>query len=514
MYERLQELISSGDYKEALYEFQEEFLHIDRQTDEDAARLCLLEASLWEVLEDSFAEFDAIARGMKYDPQNYELFYMLGLFYKDVNINKAYLCVQQALLYCEVPEDAAAIRDMLFELEKDCSLRVKKLSIMVLSYNDPELLKKCIESIENTCFLEDTEVVVVDNNSTDEMVKEYLREKEGSASYVFKLIENKENMGFPLGCNLGAKNCDKDRDILFLNNDAVLMPNAVFFLRMGLYEDRNVGAVSALSNSASLQEIEPKQFEKYAGKELGQLWHKELSLEESLRIFNSYSKAMSIPKHDPYIRRFRLTGFALMVSKEALDVVAPERDVFDGLFSPGYFEDDDLGMRLARAGFMQLVCDNSFIYHHGGGGFEGHNDAMEKGRQKFIDKWGFDVWGYSLHWDEACKAIVELYNERKEPLRVIDFTCGFGATASFLKHEIPDIYVAGVCKAPFAASIAGNMADSVAWGDLNLCRLPWKNHSFDVALIDRTDVCKVRASQFIKQNGIIIDEEFFKGDEE
>jgi hypothetical protein len=66
----------------------------------------------------------------------------------------------------------------------------------------------------------------------------------------------------------------------------------------------------------------------------------------------------------------------------------------------------------------------------------------------------------------------------------------------------------------FAASIARNMADSVAWGDLNLCRLPWKNHSFDVALIDRTDVCKVRASQFIKQNGIIIDEEFFKGDEE
>ena len=156
MYERLQELISSGDYKEALYEFQEEFLHIDRQTDEDAARLCLLEASLWEALEDSFAEFDAIARGIKYDPQNYELFYMLGLFYKDVNINKAYLCVQQALLYCEVPEDAAAIRDMLFELEKDGSLRVKKLSIMVLSYNDPELLKKCIESIENTCFLEDT----------------------------------------------------------------------------------------------------------------------------------------------------------------------------------------------------------------------------------------------------------------------------------------------------------------------------------------------------------------------
>ncbi|SFQ14263.1 Glycosyltransferase, GT2 family [Butyrivibrio proteoclasticus] len=508
MYERLQELISSGDYKEALYELQEEFFHIDRKTDKDAARLCLLEASLWEMLEDTTAEFDAIARGLKYDPCNYELFYMLGLIYKDINLNKAYLCVQQALLYCEVPEDAATIKDMLFELKKDSSLRVKKLSVMVLSYNDLEFLRKCIESIENTCFMEDIEVVVVDNDSTDVLVKEFLKEKRATAKYTFKLIESGENLGFPLGCNLGARNCDRDRDIFFLNNDAVLMPNSVFFLRMGLYENKNVGAVSALSNSASLQEVEPLCFEKYAGKKLENCWHKKLALDESLKIFGNYSKDNAVPRHNPYIRRFRLTGFALMVSKEALDAVAPDREVFDGRFSPGYFEDDDLGIRIARAGFMQYVCDNSFIYHHGGGGFEGHNEAMENSRKKFIDKWGFDIWSFSLQWDEACAAIVAIYDERREPLRVIDFTCGFGATASFLKHEIPDIYVAGVCRTSFAAGIANNMADEVAWGDLNLCRLPWKDHSFDVALIDRNDVCKVRASQYIKQNGIIIDEGF------
>ena len=261
MYEKLQELISSGDYKEALYEFQEEYLHIHEKSREDAARLCVLEASIWEALEDSYAEFEAISKGIGYDHQNYELFYMLGLYFREINVNKAYLCVQQALHYCNVPEDAAVIEDMLFNLQKNPALRVRNVSIMVLSYNDLELLKKCIESIEKTAPKGGFEVVVVDNFSTEEGVREYLRDKRDSADYEFVLKESYTNRGFPLGCNLGAKSCNKNNDIFFLNNDAVLMDNSLFFLRMGLYEDRNVGATSALSNSASLQEIEPSCFQ-------------------------------------------------------------------------------------------------------------------------------------------------------------------------------------------------------------------------------------------------------------
>ena len=507
MYEKLQELISNGDYKEALFEFQEEYLYIGEKSREDAARLCVLEASIWEALEDSYAEFDAISRGIGYDPCNYELFYMLGLYYKDININKAYLCVQQALHYCNVPDDAAVIRDMLFDLKKDPAFRVRNVSIMVLSYNDLELLKECIESIEKTAPEGGFEVVVVDNFSTDERVVEYLQEKKSAADYHFTFIANYKNSGFPLGCNLGAKNCFSENDIFFLNNDAVLMDNSLFFLRMGLYENRDVGATSALSNSASLQELGPDKFEKYAGRELDILWHKDMPLEESLSIFKGYATDNGVPRHNPYIKRFRLTGFALMVSREALRVIAPDGEVFDGRFSPGYFEDDDLGIRLSRAGFLQYICDNSFVFHNGGGGFEGHADAMEKSRQTFADKWGFDVWAYSLQWEEACIAIEEIYKEKKKPLRIIDFTCGFGATAAYLKHKFPDFFIAGVCSNPFAASIAQNLADEVSWGNLNLCRLPWSDHSFDVALISRNEVCKVRASQYVKNDGIIIDEE-------
>ena len=38
MYEKLTELIEARDYKEALYEFQEEYLHIGEKEPKDAAK--------------------------------------------------------------------------------------------------------------------------------------------------------------------------------------------------------------------------------------------------------------------------------------------------------------------------------------------------------------------------------------------------------------------------------------------------------------------------------------------
>lgn len=506
MYEKLEQLISEGDYKEALYEFQEEYQNIGLRSDEDASRLCVLEASIWEALGDGIAEFEAIAKGMSFDQTNYELFYMLGLYYQNFNIDKAYLCYEMALFYCDVDSDREVIASTLQELKKDTRVRVRGVSVMVLSYNDLELLKMCIDSVERSLPKESLEIVVVDNASTEEGVREFLRERADSADYSFKLIENSENMGFPVGCNQGADCCNEDNDIFFLNNDAVLTTNALFWLRMGLYENRNVGACSSLSNSASLQEVAPSLLDEYAGEELDNLWHKELGVSKSVEIFSKYAAVNSIPMYYPYIKRFRLTGFALLVSRDALKVVAPDNKVFDEIFSPGYFEDDDLGMRLATASFEQYLCANSFIYHNGGNGFEGHNDAMERSRQTFIDKWGFDIWGFCLHWQEACDKIADLYAERKEPLKILDFSCNFGATGSYLKHMFPDVFVAGVCDNSFAAGIAKNIVDDVVYGNLNTSKLPWNDHSFDVVLFEREKVCKVRASQFVKTSGIIIDD--------
>ncbi len=511
MFDRLTQLISEGDYSEALYEFQEEFFHIDERTPDEAAKLCVLEATLWEVLCDSYAEFEAIARGLAYNPGDYELFYMLGLYYINTNINKAYLCMEMALFYCDDPDDRQVIEDMITDIRSSSCLRVRNVSVMILSYNDLEILKDCIEAVEKYQPPGSFEIVVVDNASSDVRVREYLRDKEKSASCTFKYVECSENLGFPRGCNVGAGECDPENDIFFLNNDAVLMQNALFFLRMGLYESRDVGATGAMSNSASLQEIDANELLEYMSDEARMLaledgesrpWHRVLGYEQAIGIFRDYSRKRCVPLRDPYIRRFRLTGFAVLVSRDAIDLVARDLKVFDEAFSPGYFEDDDLGIRLARAGFHQYLCKNSLIYHNGGSGFAGNPGAMEDGRNRFIEKWGFDIWGYSLPWFEVADRVIELACNRRGRLKVIDFSCGLGATASYIKSKCPEVYIAGVCRTAFEAGIAGLIVDDVVFGELNTLKLPWRRHSFDIVIAEKEFVSRGRISECLADGGI------------
>ncbi|MDZ4227650.1 MAG: glycosyltransferase family 2 protein [Candidatus Levybacteria bacterium] len=105
------------------------------------------------------------------------------------------------------------------------------LSIIILSYNTKALTLKCIESIvgqyKKELSLKELEIIVVDNASTD-----------GSPSAIsnFKLIQNKENVGFARGCNIGADSAE-GKYILFLNSDTEVLDEG--FLSMTDFLDKN-----------------------------------------------------------------------------------------------------------------------------------------------------------------------------------------------------------------------------------------------------------------------------------
>lgn len=510
MFDRLKELIAQGDISEALYELQEEYVHIEEIPRKEAAQLCVLEASIWERLGDGQAELGAIEKGLNYDGGNYELFFMLGLYYRYLNVNKAYLCFEMAVHYCDQPEDKGFIQTELEYAKADPAFRVRNLSIMILSYNDLEIMKKCIAAIEEYQPQGSYEIVVVDNDSSEEGVADFLKEKEKEHGGSFKLALMDKNLGFSAGCNFGASMATEGNDIFFLNNDAVVTPNAIFWLRMGLYEDRNTGAVGAVSNSARGQDMGPAFFEKAAGEKLDGDWYKTLGIKRSIDIIEKTAECSVHLSGDCLVRRYKLIGFAYMISGEALKAVATDGKVFDERFYPGYFEDDDLGIRIALAGFDQYLCTNAFVFHLGGGGFEDHNDAMDKNRERFEDKWGFDAWSYACYWEEVIPHVVDYYFESKRPLRIIDFECGLGATASRIKQILPDAFVAGVCRNPFAAAIASHMADEVTWGEVNTCELPWKDNSFDIVLAIKENISIGKVMQCIVPGGIYINDEGVK----
>lgn len=91
------------------------------------------------------------------------------------------------------------------------------LSIVIVNYNTKEFLGKCIASIVKNVKNISYEIIVVDNASLDGSVKEIQND-----SSKFKVILNKENVGFSKANNQGVKASQKSSYVLFLNPDTII----------------------------------------------------------------------------------------------------------------------------------------------------------------------------------------------------------------------------------------------------------------------------------------------------
>lgn len=91
-----------------------------------------------------------------------------------------------------------------------------QLSVIILNYNVRYFLEQCVLSVQAALQNIDGEVIVVDNNSSDDscqMMKTRFPH--------IKLIENNENTGFPKGNNIGVAQA-KGEYICILNPDTVV----------------------------------------------------------------------------------------------------------------------------------------------------------------------------------------------------------------------------------------------------------------------------------------------------
>ena len=96
------------------------------------------------------------------------------------------------------------------------------VSAVVISLNSRKFLRGCLDSLRAAEWDEFSyEIVVVDNGSTDGS-QEMLR-----AEYpTVRLVENKENLGFSIAANQGAR-ASAGRYFLLLNDDIIIHPDAI-----------------------------------------------------------------------------------------------------------------------------------------------------------------------------------------------------------------------------------------------------------------------------------------------
>ena len=112
-----------------------------------------------------------------------------------------------------------------------------QLSIIILNYNVRYFLELCVLSVQKAIEKIDAEIIVIDNNSQDDscaMIKQRFPN--------VKLIENKENSGFPKGNNIGVAAAQGDY-ICILNPDTVVAEDTFTKVIAFAEKQQNLGIV-------------------------------------------------------------------------------------------------------------------------------------------------------------------------------------------------------------------------------------------------------------------------------
>lgn len=107
------------------------------------------------------------------------------------------------------------------------------LSIIIVNLNTKQFVLDALTSIEKN-YKEEVakgtyEIIISDNGSIDGSVAAFREYKKTSSMKLLMILDNKKNLGFAKGNNVGVKKA-KGRYILFLNPDTVMYPKTLSML--------------------------------------------------------------------------------------------------------------------------------------------------------------------------------------------------------------------------------------------------------------------------------------------
>ncbi|MCM8796410.1 MAG: glycosyltransferase family 2 protein [Candidatus Omnitrophica bacterium] len=224
------------------------------------------------------------------------------------------------------------------------------LSVIIVSWNVRDFLKRCLESLYRYTVGIEFEVFVVDNNSYDaspDMVRQ-------SFSQV-NLIVNKDNLGFAKANNQALTFCS-GRYILFLNPDTELLDNSLKLMVdfMDTHPEASAAGCKLIYSDGSLQHScrhFPSLFT-----DLMEKLYLDYVFPQS-PFFNFYR--MGLWPHDTLRKVDVPYGACIIIRKQAIDILGGMDERF---FM--YYDEIDLCYRIKQTGGSVYFIPDINIVHH------------------------------------------------------------------------------------------------------------------------------------------------------
>jgi N-acetylglucosaminyl-diphospho-decaprenol L-rhamnosyltransferase len=235
------------------------------------------------------------------------------------------------------------------------------LGVVVVNHNAGPYLARCLDSVSTAAGDVRTDMVIVDNDSSDGSV-DRVTERHPEV----RVIRNPRNAGFARAANQGLKATDAPF-VLLLNPDAEVIGGTLGALVKVGRERPRAGAIGVLVRNpdGTLQPSArrvPDFGEALGHAFLGPLWRD-----------NPWTRSYTMADWDRTTEREVewVSGSAMLLRRSALDEV--------GLFDEGYFmyvEDVDLCTRLRKAGWQVVFSPELEVVHQIGVSTKGQRGRM------------------------------------------------------------------------------------------------------------------------------------------
>ena len=274
------------------------------------------------------------------------------------------------------------------------------VSAIIVNYNAGHILNEAVNSL--LCSASVAKVIVVDNSSTDHSMDEMERLADSQSRLV--KIYNKINHGFAKACNIGISLADENDDLLFLNPDCIMNPDALEKMMACMKSTPQAAMAGPLI-------LNPEGTEQAGGRRVVPTpWRCFVHIFGLSRLRDRYPRLFSDfllneqPLPDVPIEVEAISGSCMLVRRDAL------MDV--GTMDEGYFihcEDLDWCMRFRQRGWKIMFVPAADVVHYKGTCSQARPIFVEwhkhKGMMRFYGKFfrhqypgllfwivGFSVW--------------------------------------------------------------------------------------------------------------------------
>ncbi|TBR18761.1 MAG: glycosyltransferase family 2 protein [Chitinophagaceae bacterium] len=239
-----------------------------------------------------------------------------------------------------------------------------QVSIIIVNYNVKLFLEQCLLSVRNAIGLLQTEIIVVDNCSSDESI-EYLSSRFPDVEF----ISNKENVGFAKACNQGAKQASGNF-LLFLNPDTIISENSIRECYDFFEKNNECGAtgVRMINGDGEFLRESKRGFPNPAAS-----FNKLMGLSKLFprsKFFSTYYLGHIKEKENNLVPV--LAGAFMMLNRKVWEIIKG----FDESFFM-YGEDIDLSYRVQQAGYKNYYLGSITITHLKGKSTRGNKKQID-----------------------------------------------------------------------------------------------------------------------------------------